>query len=1266
MRIIARLVVIALTVVVIPPASALAQAVSGGSGHVLLLKPDGTLWVWGQNSHGQLGDGSTTRRDLPQQVSTWTTVTSIAGGLTHSVAAKSDGTVWAWGSNSQGQLGDGSTTQRTTPVQVSGLTGVIAVAAGDSFSAALKSDGTVWAWGTNSQGQLGDGTTTQRTTPVQVSGLTGVSAIASGNGHTVALKGDGTLRAWGWNGNGQLGDGSTTNRTTPVAVSTLTSITAVGAGHYHSLARKSDGYAYAWGHNGNGQLGDDTTTQRTTPVIVVGLQGVTAVAGGSSHSIALKSDGTVWAWGANGQGQLGDGTTTQSDVPVQTAVVSSVAAIGAGQSHGDAITSDGTVWGWGRNDNAQVGDGTTVHRLTPVKVSETSYAWKVGTPVFSVPAGTYTAVQNVTLTSATPGATIRYTTNGVDPTASDPVVSGPVAVTQSLTLKAKAWKSGIPDSNVDGMTYTLRVATPLLSPGAGIYNTDQNVTVTCSVSGATLHYTTNGVEPTESDPTVASGGTVATGQTQTLKVKGWKSGWVVSDTVTALYTMKVGTPSVTPAAGSYTSAQTVTIATVTSSATLRYTTTGAEPTTSDPVITSGGSVNIGTASTLKIKGWRTGWSDSDTRAATYTFNLGTVATPSFTPVGGTYTSGQSVTIGSATSGAVIRYTTDGSEPTLFSQVYGGPLSVAVPLTIKAKAFKGDWTPSAEASATYLFDFGAVAIPGLSPPGGDSPTARTVTVTCGTAGSTVRYTTTGLDPTDTDTTVACDGTLAVNQSLRLKVKAWKSGMTPSAVRTADYGITGTVAAGAHHTLALKSDGSVWAWGRNDQGQLGDGTQTQRTSPVAVTGVSDVVALAGGLSHTLALKRDGTVWAWGLNSNGQLGDGTTTRRLTPVQTSVLTQIVAIAAGDWHSLAIKKDGTLWAWGLNNSGQLGDGTLNNRLTPYQVASPTGVSAVAAGAAHTLAVKTDGTASGAVWTFGLNDLGQLGDGSSALYRATPIATIASVTGLGAGKDHSLAVAANGAVWAWGSNNMGKLGDGTLTNRNVAVQVQDFEAASSLDGSDLHSFALRAGRVWGWGNDALSAIWDMAGHSTAIKVPTPAPTAGSDVVAVTAGAAHAVAARRDGTLWAWGLNTYGQLGDSTTTERLVGIKVPSLSLTTADWVTSDQDGDGLATWRELELGTDPRNADTNGDGLLDGAAVNSGQSATNSDMDGDGVANAVERTNGTDPFRVDSDGDTVNDATDAFPLDPSRWLPLEPTPGDTTPPIIVLIYPSSAILIPPP
>jgi hypothetical protein len=168
------------------------------------------------------------------------------------------------------QLGDGSTTDRTTPIQVSGLSDVVAVAGGAGHSLAVLADGTVWAWGLNNYGQLGDGTTTHRTTPVQVSSLTGVVTIACGGNHTLALKSDGTVYAWGYNTNGQLGDGTTTNRYTPAQVSSLTGVVSVACGYYHTLALKSDGTVYAWGRNSYGQLGDGTTTQRTTPVQVQG------------------------------------------------------------------------------------------------------------------------------------------------------------------------------------------------------------------------------------------------------------------------------------------------------------------------------------------------------------------------------------------------------------------------------------------------------------------------------------------------------------------------------------------------------------------------------------------------------------------------------------------------------------------------------------------------------------------------------------------------------------------------------------------------------------------------------------------------------------------------------------------------------------------------------------------------------------------------------------------------------------------------------------
>jgi alpha-tubulin suppressor-like RCC1 family protein len=242
----------------------------------------------------------------------------IAGGSGHTIALNSNGTVWTWGSNEYGQLGDGTTTDRRVPAQVSGLRGVVAVAGGFKHTIALKNDGTVWTWGWNNSGQLGEGTDSYRTTPVQVSGISGVVAIASRGNHTIALKNDGTVWTWGSNGFGQLGNGTITNPSiTPVQVSGLSDVVAIASGGFHTIALKKDGTVWTWGLDDSGQLGDGPNDHfEITPVQVSGLDGVVAIAGGSKHTIALKNDGTVWTWGFNDKGQLGDGTTTKSSLPV--------------------------------------------------------------------------------------------------------------------------------------------------------------------------------------------------------------------------------------------------------------------------------------------------------------------------------------------------------------------------------------------------------------------------------------------------------------------------------------------------------------------------------------------------------------------------------------------------------------------------------------------------------------------------------------------------------------------------------------------------------------------------------------------------------------------------------------------------------------------------------------------------------------------------------------------------------------------------------------
>ncbi len=295
-------------------------AIAAGGNHSLALKSDGTVWAWGYNGDGQLGDNSTTARKTPVQVLTLTNVKAIAAGGNHSLALTSSGAVKTWGANNSGQLGDGTVINSKTPVNVSGLlSGISAIAGGASHSLALTSGGAVKAWGANNDGQLGDGSKTNSTTPVGVFGLSsGIAAIAAGGFHSLALTSGGAIKAWGLNDNGQLGNGSFTSYTTPVNVTTLTSgVTSIAAGQSHSLATATGQAAWAWGLNASGQLGDTTVIRKNSPVEVFGLSsGITALSGGGYHSLALTTNANVKAWGQNTEGQLGNDSTWNATSPV--------------------------------------------------------------------------------------------------------------------------------------------------------------------------------------------------------------------------------------------------------------------------------------------------------------------------------------------------------------------------------------------------------------------------------------------------------------------------------------------------------------------------------------------------------------------------------------------------------------------------------------------------------------------------------------------------------------------------------------------------------------------------------------------------------------------------------------------------------------------------------------------------------------------------------------------------------------------------------------
>jgi alpha-tubulin suppressor-like RCC1 family protein len=336
-----------------------AKALGAGQDHSCSLLVDGTVQCWGWNAYGQLGNNSTTDSFTPvtvfktvsPTVSALTNVASLAVGRDHSCARLANGTVWCWGLNSDGQLGNGNTVDSPIPVPVTGITTAIAVTAGDYHSCAVQADGSVWCWGRNDNGQLGNNSIIAAWTPAQVSGISTATVIAAGGSHSCARLDDGRVECWGLNSSGQLGDGTFKESHMPVFVSGLATATAIAVGNAHSCARLSDNKVWCWGQNNYGQLGNDSTDNVSTPVNVSGIDDAVDVVASGDHSCALlsvlNSDGKIECWGLNADGQLGNGSPRNSSVPVFVrssglGAITKATAVAAGAAHSCARLSKGT------------------------------------------------------------------------------------------------------------------------------------------------------------------------------------------------------------------------------------------------------------------------------------------------------------------------------------------------------------------------------------------------------------------------------------------------------------------------------------------------------------------------------------------------------------------------------------------------------------------------------------------------------------------------------------------------------------------------------------------------------------------------------------------------------------------------------------------------------------------------------------------------------------------------------------------------------------
>jgi len=353
---------------------------------------------------------------------------------------------------------------------------------------------------------------------------------------------------------------------------------------------------------------------------------------------------------------------------------------------------------------------------------------------------------------------------------------------------------------------------------------------------------------------------------------------------------------------------------------------------------------------------------------------------------------------------------------------------------------------------------------------------------------------------------------------------------------------TVAAGRAHSCAVEVSGNVLCWGRNEEGALGNGSTVQSESPVAVRDLGQATDVAvggnevGWQSHSCAIRAPNEVWCWGFNQFGQLGDGSTTSRTTPVAVAGITAPSSIAVGDLHTCVVRiLDGRALCWGSNARGQVGDGTTDDRTEPVLVPGVSGVVHVAAGSTHSCAR----TQAGAVYCWGGNDDGQLGDGTT---DDRPMPTRVGGTGrvldVAASRGHTCVVReydTPGEAYCWGANGVGQLGDGTREGRSTPVRVEGLEGALQIGTGATQTCArLDTGEVWCWGSNAFGQL----GDGTTTDRLTPGPVLHiDDAVDLSVGNSHSCAVRASGEVWCWGRNQFGRLGDGTTVDRTEPVPV---------------------------------------------------------------------------------------------------------------------------------
>ena len=1106
--------------------------VSAGNNYVLALRTDNTLYAWGNNANGQIGDSTTVSKSSPVQIGT-SSWTAISAGYSHSMAIRSDSTLWTWGDNSVGQLGDvlGTYQPKSSPVQV-GTASYLQIAAGNNFSLAIASNYALYSWGDNTYGQLGNNNI--------ISTTYSWTAVASSSGHTLAIRTDGKLFAWGVNAGGQLGLGDTLNRSSPVQVGT-SSWTKVSAGLSTSSAIDAVGRLFTWGIGTAGQLGDGTVVTKSSPVQVAGSWSFISTA--QWGSIAVKSDSTLYVWGQNSTGQLGFGDTLNRSSPVQLNT-SSWSSISASAGGGYIIRdSDKSLWGWGLNTSGQLGISLTTNRSSPVQIGTSSWTSVFANDSLHVHAidinnklfgwGLNTSYQlgyNDAISRSSP---VQISSADWRSIATNSTELSSLGIQSDYSLWIWGNRSaGTTSFNflTDGSSGTLTYSWSQVSVGNSSVAAIRN-------DGRLFMWGVNTVGQLGNNTTISRSSPVQVG----ALAGGYGEFWKYVSTNNQR-TLAIRVDNTLWAWGLNTGLSLGTGDSLNRSSPVQLATS----ISNWSAVSVGLSHAFGLTSTGALYGWginsngQLGLNDifdrsSPVQIGTDSFNqisAGNNHTIALRSDNTLYAWGlnSAYQIGDGTS-------IDRSSPVQISVTGHSLISAgsSYNLAVRTDGSLWSWGQNTVGQLGYTIPTSATSMAA----GVGSAYISTVGNILYVWGSN-NAGQLGLLSPDT-----------INRSSPVQVNSSKSWLSISKAKTS----TTT----AEFTLAIDSDYKLWAWGSNAQGQLGNNTTINRSSPVQI-GTNSWTNVSAGTSHSLAIAGNGTLWAWGGNNLYQLAlNATSYNRSSPVQVGT-SSWTKISAGNAHSLGISINNTLYAWGsstigqgvnsvstswamptlgagfalkypgsylynlggTNALGQLGLTDVIARSSPTQIGTNSWSSVIST-RNNLFAIRSDGS----LWGAGLNSAGQLAQGlGDTIARSSPVQIgTSSWTAVAAGGSNVLGVDSNGKLYAWGLNSSGSL-------------LRGFSWTQS-GGAGAANFLLRNdGELWAWGLNNQGQFMDgtTIGRSNPIQIPGTLANTGKIWSKISTGVVkHGI--DQFGQLWSWGLNNSGGLGIGDTVPRSSPVQI---------------------------------------------------------------------------------------------------------------------------------